>query len=249
MADEEKKEGNTSNDALSQAQDKANAEVKATEEETPTEKTESTEEVVEQQPWEKEIHKLKSEQGRKDKRYETEIAELKEKINYSTYSTQPVTPTEERYVSNEADLDKWYERKKSEETKVISDYDKKYLAYLDKVALEEELEDAEVQEVSKLLVQPEFKKAFSNYSDPISDADRNFNRALAKVRKSTSPKTNLKGDTPKGTGVNVNTQMQEKETPIPKLDKDAQDFVERTGMKKEAIAKALNGETPMRLKK
>jgi len=91
--------------------------------------------------------------------------------------------------------------------------------------------------------------------DGALDADVNYNkasRAYFKKQLGLKDKTNpLKGpgegQPPLGGGLE-GEEMVVKETPIPKLDEYAKDFVEKVGMKEESVKEALSGEAPAYLK-
>lgn len=226
----------------------------ATTDENATEKpkVETTEETVSQETEETaseetkvdvlaELQKDRSKRGREMKDLRDEVASMKDLLTAVTQQTTE-NPTE-KYVTTEADVVKVFNNEKNKDVRVAKDYDTKYVSSLDGLGELEGLNDEEIKEVG-ILLNSKYKQPFSGYSDPISDADRNFYRALADFRRGDKKTPNLKGDTPKGTSVKTTTKVVEKEAEAPKLDEFAQGFVDYHKIDDKSVAKTLKRATP-----
>lgn len=236
MADD--KEANVASETATNEAEETK-ETKKTVESQETEETASEETQETKVDFEAELQKDRSKRGREMKELKDELASMKDLIAANTQQTT-VKP-DEQYVTTVADLDRWDEAKKQKESQIIRDYDTKYIKSLDGLGEQEDLSDEEIKEMG-ILLNSKFKNFYSGYADPISDADRNFYRALSEMRKGTKKTPNLKGDTPKGTSVNVTTKITDKETEVPKLDKAAQEFVDYHKMDDKTVTKSLSGE-------
>lgn len=79
------------------------------------------------------------------------------------------------------------------------------------------------------------------------EASRAYYRKKIKTSQKENPlKGNQKSDLPLGSG-SENERQEEQETPLPKLDDMAVDFIKSTGMSEDSVKKALTGEPPLSL--
>ena len=149
-----------------------------------------------------------------------------------------------------AELDKWANQRDTVRLKADRDYSNDYTIQIDGLAKGEESKEVHDAIVKEMM--DNFNVRHSN--DGIMDADLNYSKASRsyykkqlEVKGKTNPLTGPdKGKPPLGGGLD-GEEMKEKETPMPKLDADAQAFIRDTGMKEESVKKALTGEAPISL--
>lgn len=254
MADEQKDETTVTDSALDKAAEGA--------EETQSQETEagvSETPKKEQTEAEKEEQRERSALGRKVKALEDKFDRFLERAE-TLFQNPPATSKDETSVFNSDDyltvnkleeLLEYRDGKKAQKQKeTLRKYEDKYLDTFARLGAEEKLDDDEFAKIDEIM-RKSFNASYSNYADPTADAERNFLKALRSYEKDKASKKslNLKGDTPKGTGVGGGTKMVGKEPKMPELDSFAKDFVNFHKIKEENVAQTLDGETPMRLKK
>ena len=152
--------------------------------------------------------------------------------------------------STQGELDHWYDKRRLEEIQRDTEYSGQYVKQLGELGKGED-------GISHKAILAEMKENFNiRHSDNgLMDAETNYNRASRgyyKKQLDLKGKTNpLKGpgkdQPPLGAGLD-GEEMVEKDVPMPKLDKYAQDFVDKTGMSKEKVVAALRGEMPTGLR-
>lgn len=260
MENEQKTEPTVTDSALDQA-------AETTEEEViqPEEKSQEAEAGVSETEEEKAKQAKKEEQrersalGRKVKMLEEKFDKFLEKAEAFYQNPQHIKSDEPAYQGDElltvAEAEKFLEqrelRKARQQSDAVKKYEGKYLDTFARLGVEEDLNDDDFTKIEEIM-RKSFNVSYSQYTDPIADAERNFLKAVRAYEKgkSSKPKSpNLKGDTPKGTGVTGAGDIKEKSLKMPELDSYAKDFVNYHKIKEETVAKALEGETPMRLKR
>jgi len=260
MAEGETKETAVTDSALDQAAEGAEEAIQ------PEEKSQEAEAVVSEteedktKQAEKEEQRERSALGRKVKMLEEKLDKFFEKAE-SFYQNPPqhAKTDEPAYQGDElltvAEVEKYLEqrevKKARQQNDVVKKYQDKYLDTFARLGAEEKLDDDEFTKVDEIM-RKSFNMSYSNYADPTADAERNFLKAVRAYEKDKSAKSkspNLKGDTPKGTGVGGTGDIKEKPLKMPELDPYAKDFVNYHKMKEDRVAKTLGGETPMRLRK
>jgi hypothetical protein len=235
----EDKNGAPTDDALDEALQKA-TESKPTEEGTPSEtETEAKSEVDLQ----KEINDLKAEIGRGGKAL-NEVSALKDEISslkamLEDSATQKQTEQEaEAIVTTEADVRTAFQKFQSEQAQEQKRYEDNYFNHIAKLASADKMDDVQLLELENTL--KSVTTSETNFRDSAIDAKINYLKAKM-IMQEKGGKLNLKGDTPKGTGIGSATDNQTKDPVAPKLDAYAQEYAEATGMKPEEVAKALKG--------
>lgn len=150
--------------------------------------------------------------------------------------------------TTQGELDVWYDKRRTSEVKADRLYSN---AYVDQVAVLAKGEDKEVHEAIVKEMKDNFHVRHSN--DGFIDADLNYSKASRSYFKKqlevkkTNPLTGPDGEKPPLGGGLDGEEMKEKETPVPKLDADAQAFIQDVGMKEESVKKALTGDAPLSL--
>lgn len=154
---------------------------------------------------------------------------------------------EEQYVSTADDVRRVLTSMEQEKKESQGKYDRDYIGTLVRLGTEEGLTDQELGRVENLLV-TSFNKTYSEHKDPSSDAERNFLKAMRVLDKEKigqpDRKVNLKGDEPKGTGINQQPKQIDREAPVIKLSKYAQEFVDYHHMTDDKVRKAMDGSMP-----
>lgn len=240
---EETKEATNSDDALNQA-----AEAHEQSEEKPElEQTASeTKEEVKEEPSQE--HKERSALGRRVSNIEGMFNQMMEKLEGINQTPQNVSEelSEDQYVTTYADLDKWASQREQQKSKNLTKYNENYLNSLAKLGMQEGLDEKEFVRLEEII---KTKTSRSNFTNPALDAELNFQNAMRTIEKERLQGPSLKGDTPVGTGVGGTVNADGKQIKTPKLDEHAKAFVNYHKMKDEDVAKTLNGETPLRLRK
>jgi hypothetical protein len=239
---EETKEGTTSDEALNQAAEQAEETPKT--EETPSET--KTEEQSELEELKKENQRVKSELGRAQKAM-NEISDMRSKVSslealLQNQAIQKETEqSAETLVTTEQDvtnvLQKWEKKKQAEQDKYTNDY----LNNVASFAQKDGLDDKQMLELEDIL-KTSITNSDSNFQNAQYDAKVNYLQAKLILKEKSEKSVNLKGDTPKGTGIGKPSENggSEKNT-MPKLDPIAQEYVDKMGMSAEEVTKALKG--------
>lgn len=149
-----------------------------------------------------------------------------------------------------AELDKWANQRDTVRLKADRDYSNAYTVQIDGLAKGEE-----TKEVHDAIVKEMMDNFHVRHSDDgVLDADLNYSKASRsyykkqlEVKGKTNPLTGPDKDKPPLGGGLDGEEMKEKETPVPKLDADAQAFIRDVGMNDESVKKALTGEAPISL--
>lgn len=256
MADEVK-ETTVTDSALDKASEETEV-TEATPGQEPVADVSETQKTVEQTEKEKEEQRERSALGRKVKALEDKFDRFLEKAD--TYFQNPPQAQEIKSVFDSEDyltvnkleeLLEYREGKKAQKQReTLKKYEDKYLDTFARLGADEKLDDDEFVKVDEIM-RKSFNASYSNYSDPIADAERNFLKAMRAYEKGKDSKKslNLKGDTPKGTSAGSGTKMVDKSIKMPELDEHARDFVNRYKIPEEKVAKVLDGEAPMSLKR
>lgn len=241
----ETEETNTSDDALNQAAEQA-AETSPKPEETVSETTTETKTEI-QKSDEETDQQFRSRLGRRVSRLEDNITSFMNEMRSTVQTLNVAQPasnnsdtTSTEYISTRDDVKRIVSEVEAEKLNQIRSYEDSYLNHIARLSLEEGLSDAEITKCEEL-IKTSFNKTYSNHRNPIADAEANFQKAMRVIDKGRStPKTvNLKGDTPKGAGVNINTKTDSEPIPEIKLDKYAQDLVNYYKMPPDKVAKAF----------
>mgnify|MGYP001590904443 CR=1 FL=1 len=231
----------TSDDALNQAAEQVASESPKSEEtvsETIVAETKKSDEETDQQ--------FRSRLGRRVSKLEDNINSFITEMRSSVQNLQSAPAASNNsdntgeYVSTPADVKRIVAEVETEKLTKIRRYEDNYLNQVARLSLEEGLSDAEIMKCEEL-IKTSFNQTYSNYQDPTADAERNFLKAMRVIDKSkgASKQINLKGDSPKGTGVNVGAKIDDETIPEIKLDKYAQDLVNYYKMPPEKVAKAF----------
>lgn len=191
--------------------------------------------------------------GRRVSRIEESIGSFMNEMRatLSNFHAQPLRASSEENVeiiSTAEDVERVLERREQQRQSSIRAYENTYLDHLAKLGSEEGLANKEFDRLDEL-VRTSFNKSYSNYKDPVADAERNFLKAMRVIDKEKlgshdkEKHVNLKGDVPKGTGVSSASKVVEDSKPAVKLDQYAQDLVNHYKMSEESVVKSLGLET------
>lgn len=236
----------TSDDALNQAAEQV-AEISPKAEETVSET--KTETKIETQKSDEETdQQFRSRLGRRVSRLEDNITSFMDEMRSTvqTFKTVPTAPIDSdntsstEYVATRDDVKRIVSEVETDKLNKIRKYEDNYLNHVARLSLEEGLTDAEIAKCEDL-IKTSFNQTYSNYQDPTADAERNFLKAMRVIDKGkgASKQINLKGDSLKGTGVNVGAKIDDEAIPEIKLDKYAQDLVNYYKMSPDKVAKAF----------
>ena len=159
--------------------------------------------------------------------------------------------TPEEMPTTKKELDEYFDRRTALQRQKDQNYSDTYIKTIEKLSKGEEN-----PEIHKAIVDEMMENFNVRYSDNATlDAESNYNkaaRAYYKKQVNLQDKTNpLKGPgegTPPLGGGLGGEEMVGKETPMPKLDDAAADYVRRTGMSEEKVKAALTGEMPTGLR-
>lgn len=153
--------------------------------------------------------------------------------------------------TTQAELDAWYDKRRTADIKVDQDYSTGYMSQLGELAKGEE------KEVHDAIVKEMMDNFNVRHSDNgLMDADLNYSkasRAHFKKQLDLKDKTNPlngpdKDKPPLGGGLGGEEMIEQPETSMPKLDDAAADFVKSSGMSEEKVRAALKGDTPLSLR-
>lgn len=198
-------------------------------------------EVVDVSAIQKEINNLKSEIGRGGRaltevsRIREEIATLKELLQNQTAERQTQQDTE-KFVATVDDVKKVFTELELQKQREALVYNDKYLNEVARLALEDGLPDDQFGKLEEILA-TSIRGSKTKFKDPLLDAEINYLKASRLLN--TQKKVNLKGDTPKGTGIGQPSQNTTKPLPALKLDPEAEAYAKAMGLKEEDIRKAL----------
>ncbi len=195
---------------------------------------------------------VKSELGRAQKTQQsvdglvTGFGELKEMLQTKT----PTDPPDEKYISTEQDVLGVMDARDAKQAKATSDYNASYRNSINKLAMNEELSDDEVTRFEEL-TKTSFNSSRTNFADSSLDAESNFDKVMRVIEKERAGKgtVNLKGDDPKGTGVETSNNQDDKEPVMPNLDEHAQAYVDKMGYDAKKVTDVLKGPAPGGMKR
>lgn len=193
-------------------------------------------------------HKESSALGRKVKGLEDKFSSVEDKIDILLDAgTQKIEDTDTDIIDEDfipttrKELSQFMDKRDNEKEKEAKNYDQKYMNTFSKFKEEEDHDDI----INELKENFNFK----NTNDGALDAEMNYLKASRAFyrKKSVSGKseTPLKGEKPKGplgAGSEGERTMDTGSTTIPKLDKFAQDFVDKLGKSEEFVKKAFSAD-------
>jgi len=205
-----------------------------------------------------EEHKERSDLGRKVKelneKIDSEIGSISDKIDQLLEKKE--TPEMDEFdgerILNKKELDDYWDKKmrarESAQKKADADYNTAYFRTIGQYKAKEDEADYEA-----ILKEFQANHNVRRSNDPQADARYNYLEASNAYykKKSGTPENPLKGkgnDLPLGAG-SEGEPVVEKETPMPKLDSFAEDYVKATGMSEEAVKKALASDLPLSIAK
>ncbi len=199
-------------------------------------------------------HKESSALGRKVKGLEDKFTSVEEKIDMLLDAGPGKIENDDTDIAGldrdfipttRKELDEYMDKRDKEKANREKGYDRKYMTGFGKFKEEEDYDE----------VMNELKQNFNFKHTDNGDLDAEMNylkasRAFYRKKLSgKSPDTPLKGKDPKGPlGVGSDGEPTiVTDTPLPKLDEYAKDFVSKVGMSDESVKKALNGKGRMGL--
>jgi len=192
--------------------------------------------------------------GRRLSQMESKFSELVEKLeNYTQRNSTNDDPFESSgdvfdMPTTPEELERFIEKREAKKQQTVTKYETNYLTTLDKVRVDDEDEHNAI--MAEMLSNFNIKHSDNAALDAklnYADAERAM---LRKKMASPAPrKVPLKGETPKGTGVNHGAKVEMKQAKKIELDQYASEFVSKTGMSEESVNKSLSGNAPNYLRK
>ncbi len=208
----------------------------------------------------------KSRLGRKVKAMEEENKRIKESLDEilkevrsgKQVKSEPVTDKLESdddeqlpdTITTPEDLERYNRVKAKNEQKAITTYQTKYRSLIKGFETDEHYNDV----ISLIKTNAEFDKIYTG--DPEIDVEINYNKAAKvvlskKIKAGSAKKIDVHGDDGDAppAGLSGSTRVAKTTDSEIELDEHAKAFVDKVKMSKEDVSKALEGDTPLNLKK